>query len=168
MRQLVKAKDHYIIKCKQLLLFFFFFFCTIQINESWLGLNPFLIFIVALFMILAFSSPYHVMFNINLHLLYVVIVVCKLYFIPIFFFQNWECNLLNSFITSLHLIPLCYGKFTTSHGLMFYPQYEQQFTPVGLSQQCTERLWNVIMARLSDPAASVTHQTCLSVIRILR
>nr|XP_027221948.1 synembryn-A-like [Penaeus vannamei] len=49
----------------------------------------------------------------------------------------------------------------------FASKYEQQFTPVGLSQQCTERLWNVIMGRLSDPAASVTHQTCLSVIRIL-
>lgn len=50
----------------------------------------------------------------------------------------------------------------------FLPQYEKQFTSVGLDPGYYDRLWDLIMARLSDPMASSTHQTCLSAIRILR
>ncbi|KAK8382867.1 hypothetical protein O3P69_011428 [Scylla paramamosain] len=49
----------------------------------------------------------------------------------------------------------------------FNEKYEQQFTPVGLEPDYYDRLWDVIMTRLSDPASSSTHQTCLSAIRIL-
>lgn len=49
-----------------------------------------------------------------------------------------------------------------------FSQYEKQFTPMGLEPEYYDRLWDVIMARLSDPAASSTHQTCLSAVRILR
>ncbi|XP_064107194.1 synembryn-A-like isoform X2 [Macrobrachium nipponense] len=49
----------------------------------------------------------------------------------------------------------------------FIRKYEKQFTPVGLSEDHCNRLWRVIMGRLSDYSASSTHQTCLSAIRIL-
>ncbi|KAK8720626.1 hypothetical protein OTU49_013194 [Cherax quadricarinatus] len=49
----------------------------------------------------------------------------------------------------------------------FVDKYEKQFTPVGLDADLCHRLWDVILGRLSDPAASTTHQTCLSAIRIL-
>ncbi|MPC09138.1 Synembryn-A [Portunus trituberculatus] len=49
----------------------------------------------------------------------------------------------------------------------FNEKYEQQFTPVGLEPDCYDRMWDVIMTRLSDPSSSSTHQICLSAIRIL-
>lgn len=49
----------------------------------------------------------------------------------------------------------------------FNEKYEKQFTSVGLDPSYYDRLWDLIMARLSDPMASTTHQTCLSAIRIL-
>ncbi|XP_045597103.1 synembryn-A isoform X1 [Procambarus clarkii] len=49
----------------------------------------------------------------------------------------------------------------------FVGKYEKQFTPVGLEPECCDRLWDVIMGRLSDPLANTTHQICLSAIRIL-